>query len=137
MHIQSVIKKMQTVDDNTSRLEEKNDRRHAEVDSLRKKYQRMESVQDRMEERLSAMEGQLEGQAERIVELQEEIAVLRSKKECKCSEAATSAVGSGSQHCVRATFTLALSSAGCNRSGPTAEGTCSPLLDNLQGAILW
>ena len=25
---------------------------------------------------------------------------------------------------VRATFTLALSSAGCNRSGPTAEGTC-------------
>ena len=30
---------------------------------------------------------------------------------------------------VRATFTLALSSAGCNRSGPTAEGTCSPLLD--------
>ena len=31
---------------------------------------------------------------------------------------------------VRATFTLAPSSAGCNRSGPTAEGTCSPLLDN-------
>ena len=31
---------------------------------------------------------------------------------------------------VRATFTLALSSAGCNRSGPTAEGTCSPLPDN-------
>ena len=26
--------------------------------------------------------------------------------------------------CVRATFTLALSSTGCNRSGPTAEGTC-------------
>ena len=37
---------------------------------------------------------------------------------------------------VRATFTLALSSAGCNRSGPTAEGTCSPLLDIRQGAIL-
>ena len=32
---------------------------------------------------------------------------------------------------VRATFTLALSSAGCNRLGPTAEGTCSPLPDNL------
>ena len=32
---------------------------------------------------------------------------------------------------VRATFTLALSSAGCNRSGPSAEGTCSPLPDNL------
>ena len=31
---------------------------------------------------------------------------------------------------VRATFTLALSNAGCNRSGPTAEGTCSPLPDN-------
>ena len=31
---------------------------------------------------------------------------------------------------VRATFTLALSSAGYNRSGPTAEGTCSPLPDN-------
>ena len=38
---------------------------------------------------------------------------------------------------VRATFTLALSSAGCNRLGPTAEGTCSPLPDNQQGAILW
>ena len=37
---------------------------------------------------------------------------------------------------VRATFTLALSSAGCNRSGPTAEGTCSLLPDNQQGAIL-
>ena len=34
---------------------------------------------------------------------------------------------------VRATFTLALSSAGCNRLGPTAEGTCSPLPDNQQG----
>ena len=38
---------------------------------------------------------------------------------------------------VRATFTLALSSAGCNRLGPTAEGTCSLLPDNQQGAILW
>ena len=28
---------------------------------------------------------------------------------------------------VRATFTLALSSTGCNRLDPTAEGTCSPL----------
>ena len=95
VHIQSVIKKMQTVDDNTSRLEEKNDRRRAEVDLLRKKYQQMETAQDCMEERLSAMEGQLKGQAERIVELQEEIAILRSKKECKCSEAATSAVTGG------------------------------------------
>ena len=40
------------------------------------------------------------------------------------------------QQTVRATFTLALSSAGCNRLGPTAEGTCSPLPDNQQGAIL-
>ena len=34
---------------------------------------------------------------------------------------------------VRATFTLALSSAGCNRSGPTAEGTCSLLPETNRG----
>ena len=34
---------------------------------------------------------------------------------------------------VRATFTLALSSTGCNRLGPTAEGTCSPLPISIGG----
>ena len=34
---------------------------------------------------------------------------------------------------VRATFTLALSSTGCNRLGPTAEGNCSLLLDPTGG----
>ena len=43
------------------------------------------------------MEGQIDSQAERIVALEEELAVLRTKKACKCGEAAMSAVGSGSQ----------------------------------------
>ena len=43
------------------------------------------------------LQGTVEAQGERIVELEEELAILRTKKACQCGETRVSVVGSGSQ----------------------------------------
>ena len=42
------------------------------------------------------LEGMIEGQADCTAELEDEVAILRSRKECKCRGVAGSALGSGS-----------------------------------------
>ena len=43
------------------------------------------------------LEGTIEGQADHITELEEEVAILRSKKTCTCGERVVTMPGSGSQ----------------------------------------
>ena len=50
-----------------------------------------------MEQRIEEMEAMMEAQGERIIVLEEEVAVLKTKKACKCEEAKVVASGSGSQ----------------------------------------
>ena len=46
---------------------------------------------------MEEMEAMMEAQEERIIMLEEEVAVLKMKKACKCGEAKVMASGSGSQ----------------------------------------
>ena len=48
------------------------------------------------EAKMLDLEGTIEGQANHIMELEEEVTILRSKKECKCGGVAGSMSGSGS-----------------------------------------
>ena len=49
-----------------------------------------------MEAKMLDLEGTIKGQADHIVELEEEVTILRLRKECKCGGTAGSALGSGS-----------------------------------------
>ena len=46
---------------------------------------------------MQVMEGMIKDHAERIIALEEEAAVLRMKKVCKCGEVEVSSAGSGTQ----------------------------------------
>ena len=59
--------------------------------------QRQEEYNRRVEQRMEEMETMMEAQGERIIALEEEVAVLRTKKACKCGEANAVASSSGSR----------------------------------------
>ena len=91
------IKKMSGVDADLVLLGERNDHHHEELNSLKRKQKRQERFNCQMEERMQVMEGTIEDQAERVVALEEEDAVLRMKKVCKCGKVEALSAGSGTQ----------------------------------------
>ena len=88
---------MQEVDTNFEEMEGSSRRHRKAIDSLERKADRQVEFNRRMEAMMLDLQGTVEAQGDRIMELEEELAVLRSKKACKCGEAAVAVVGSGSQ----------------------------------------
>jgi hypothetical protein len=96
VHIQSYVKKMRGVDCDLEELDRRGHRHRSELDSLKRKQSMQEDFNRRVEERMQEMEMMMEAQGERVIALEEEVAILRTKKACKCGEASGSVVGSGS-----------------------------------------
>ena len=94
IHIQHVIKKMAQVDSNMERLIKKNENHKVEIQHLGKEQEVQSSC---LEERLKVLEDLMEDQVMKIVGLEEEVTVLRSRKACTCGERVVKMSGSGSQ----------------------------------------
>ena len=97
VHIQHVIKKMAQADSNVERLVRKNDNRKVEIQHLVTEQDKQEVQSNCLEERLKAMEDLMEDQVMKIIGLEEEVAILRSRKACTCGERVMMMSGSGSQ----------------------------------------
>ena len=96
VHIQHVVKKMAQVDSNIERLVRKNKNCKVEIQCLGKEQEAQEAQSSHLEERLKALEDLMEDQVMKIVGLEEEVTVLRSRRACTCGERVTTS-GSGSQ----------------------------------------
>ena len=96
IHIQWVIRKMALVDSNIEKLVKKNDNHKVEIQYLGKEQEVQEAQSSHLEERLTAMEDLMEDQVMKIVGMEEEITILRSRKACTCGERAVTTSVSGS-----------------------------------------
>ena len=97
VHIQHVIKKMAQVNSNMERLVRKNENCNVEIQHLVTEQDKQEEQSRHLEERLKAMEDLMEDQVMKVAGLEEEVAVLRSRKACTCGERVVMMSGSGSQ----------------------------------------
>ena len=97
VHINNTVRKMQEVDTNFEEMEGSSRRHRKAIDSLEQKVDHQAEFNRHMEAMMLDLQGTVEAQGERIVELEEELAILQSKKACKCGETAVTIVGSGSQ----------------------------------------
>ena len=94
VHLQSYAKNVGRIQDDFSRVVEKINTCDDRVDVHQQRHVDQESFNRAILERMQEMEVTIEGQTERIVSLEEEVATLRWRKECKCSETII-ATGSG------------------------------------------
>ena len=97
VHIQHVIKKMAQVDSNVEKLIRKNKNHKVEIQYLVMEQDKQEMQSSYLEERLKAMEDLMEDQAMKIIGLEEEVTILRSRKACTCGERVMMMSGSRSQ----------------------------------------
>ena len=97
IHINNTVRKMQEVDANFEEMERSSRCHRKAIDSLERKADRQAEFNRRMEVMMLDLQGTVEAQGDRIMELEEELAVLRSKKACRCGETVVVVVGSGSQ----------------------------------------
>ena len=97
VHIQHVVKKMAQVDSNIERLVKKNENHKVEIQCLGREQEVQEAQSSCLEERLKALEDLMEDQAMKIIGLEEEVVVLRSRKAYTCGERVMMTSGSGSQ----------------------------------------
>ena len=83
-HLCSYVKKTTGIDADLTLLGERSNCHCDELNSLERKRKKQEVFNCRMEARMLDLEGMIEGQANHIAELEEEVMILRSRKECKC-----------------------------------------------------
>ena len=76
IHINNTVRKMQEVDANFEELEGSSHRHRKAIDSLERKADRQAEFNRHMEAKMLDLQGTVEAQGERIVELEEELAVL-------------------------------------------------------------
>ena len=95
-HLQSYIKKTIGIDANLTLLGERSNHHCDELNSLERRRKKQEVFNRCMEAKMLDLEGMIEGQADHIAELEDEVTILRSRKECKCGGAVGSGSGSGS-----------------------------------------
>ena len=96
-HLHSYIKKTTGIDADLTLLGERSNCHHDELNSLERKRQKQEVFNRCMEAKMLDLEGTIEGQADHITELEEEVTILRSRKACTCGERVVTTFGSGSQ----------------------------------------
>ena len=90
------VKKTTGIDANLTLLGERSNCHHDKLNSLERRKKKQEAFNHHMEAKMLDLEGMIEGQADHIAELEDEVAILRLRKECKCGGVAGSALGSGS-----------------------------------------
>ena len=95
-HLYSYVKKTTGIDADLTLLGERSNHHCDEFNSLERRRKKQEAFNCCMEAKMLDLEGMIEGQADRIAELEEEVTILRSKKECKYRGVAGLALGSGS-----------------------------------------
>ena len=95
-HLCSYVKKTTGIDANLTLLGERSNCHCDELNSLERRRKKQEAFNHRMEAKMLDLEGMIEGQTDHITELEDEVAILRLRKECKCGGVAGSALGSGS-----------------------------------------
>ena len=95
-HLCLYVKKTTGIDADLTLLGERSNCHHDELNSLERRRKKQEVFNCRMEVKILDLEGTIEGQVDCIVELEDEVAILRSRKECKCGGIAGSTSGSGS-----------------------------------------
>ena len=86
VHLQSYAKNVGRIQDDFSRVVEKINTCDDRVDVLQQRHVDQESFNRAILERMQEMEATIEGQTERIVSLEEEVATLRWRKACACGE---------------------------------------------------
>ena len=94
VHLQSYAKNVGRIQDDFSQVVEKINTCDDRVDVHQQRHVDQESFNCAILERMQEMEATIEGQTERIISLEEEVATLRWRKECKCSKTVI-ATGSG------------------------------------------
>ena len=90
------VKKTTGINTDLTLLGERSNHHHDKLNSLERRRKKQEAFNHRMEAKLLDLEGTIEGQVDHIAELEDEVAILRLRKECKCRGVAGSALGSGS-----------------------------------------
>ena len=98
VHLQSYTKNVGRIQDDFSQVIEKINTCDDRVDVHQQRHVDQESFNHAILERMQEMEATIEGQTERIVSLEEEVATLRWRKACICEEAGKQTViatGSG------------------------------------------
>ena len=96
VHLQSYAKNVGRIQDDFSRVVEKINSCDDRVDVHQQRHVDQESFNRAILERMQELEATIEGQTERIVSLEEEVATLRWRKECKSLGAR--AYGNGCLH---------------------------------------
>ena len=96
-HLCSYVKQTTGIDANLTLLGERSNHHHDELNSLERKKQKQEAFNCHMEAKMLDLEGMIEGQADCIAELEEEVIILRLRKTCTCGERVVMTSGSGSQ----------------------------------------
>ena len=94
-HLHSYVKKTTGINADLTLLGERSNHHCDKLNSLKRGRKRQEAFNCCMEAKMLDLEGMIEGQADRIAELEDEVAILRSKRECKCGELTGSALTGG------------------------------------------
>ena len=95
-HLHSYVKKTTGINADLTLLGERSNHHCDKLNSLERRRKKQEAFNHHMETKMLDLEGTIEGQADCIAELEGEVAILRSRKECKCGGVAGLALGSGS-----------------------------------------
>ena len=97
VHIQSYAKTIQWIDFDLTELNNCGDRHRNKFGVIGRKLSRQEDFNCWVEQRMEEMEAMMEAQGERIIALEEEVAILKTRKACKCGEANVTSSSSGSR----------------------------------------
>ena len=96
-HLHSYIKKTTGINANLTLLGERSNCHCDELNSLKRKMQKQEAFNHHIEAKMLDLGGTIEGQADHIMKLEEEVTILRLRKACTCGERVVMMSGSGSQ----------------------------------------
>ena len=127
VHLQSYAKNVGRIQDDFSRVVEKINICDDRVDVHQQRHVDQELFNCAILERMQELEGTIEGQTERIVLLEEEVASLCWKKECKCSKTII-ATGSGEGEESELEYVEEVASSGLSYHSPTVAQEEVPLL---------
>ena len=115
------------IQDDFSQVIEKINTCDNRVDVHQQRHVDQESFNRAILERMQEMEAMIEGQAERIISLEEEVVSFRWRKECKCSKTVI-ATGSGEGEELELEYVEEVASSGSSYHSPTVAQEEVPLL---------
>ena len=127
VHLQSFAKSVGRIQNDFNQVVEKINTCDDRVDVHQQRHVDQELFNRAILERMQEMEATIEGQTERIVSLEEEVATLCWRKECKCSETVI-ATGSGEGEELELEYVEEVASSGSSYHSPMVAQEEVPLL---------